>query len=173
MTTFKINIIINQPVDVVNMALMNPNNFPFWQTDLEKFEVVNGKPGEIGSIGHLHYSQKGRSYIMEDKLIYCEPGKKYVSQVTGEALIAKVETILLESENKTEIILTWSGKGKIFFLKLLLPFLRGKMMKQSKKELEIFKELVETKGSNFNESPENSVQNALLRNAYFSTTSQT
>jgi hypothetical protein len=158
MTTFKINIIINQPVDVVHKALMNPDNFPFWQTDLEKFEVVKGKPGEIGSIGHLYYSQKGQSYIMVDKLIYCEPKKKYVSQVTGDALTAQVETILRASENKTEMILTWSGKGKMFFLKLLLPFLREKMIKQSKKELELFKELVETKGSNFNEPPENSVQ---------------
>lgn len=31
---------------------------------------------------------------MEDTLIYCEPGKKYVSQVTGDSLTATVETKL-------------------------------------------------------------------------------
>ncbi len=147
--TFKVSTIINKPIDIVTEALMNPNNFPYWQKDLEKFEVIKGKPGEVGSIGHLHYSQKGNSYVMEDKLIYCEPGKKYVSQVTGEALTAKVETLLISYDNKTEITLTWMGKGKIILLKLLLPLLKGKMIRQSKTELETFKQLLETKGSNF------------------------
>lgn len=157
MTNFKISTITNQPIDIVVKALMNPHNFVHWTTDLEKFEVIKGKPGEVGSIAHLHYSQKGRSYVMEDKLIHCEPGKKYISQVSGDALTAKVETTLHSSGDKTEMSLQWAGKGKIFFLKLLLPLLRSKMIKQSKKELETFKQLVETRGSDFNESPENSV----------------
>ena len=157
MTTFKVSIIINQPIDIVVKALMDPDNFPYWQKDLEKFEVIKRTPGEVGSIGHLHYSQKGRSYVMEDKLIYCEPGKKYVSQVSGDVINAQVETTLNSSGNNTEMIVTWSGKGKIFLLKILLPLLRGKMIKQSKTELETFKKLVETKGTNFSEYPENSV----------------
>lgn len=151
MTTFKIRIIINQPIDIVVNALMNPDNFPYWQKYLEKFEVIKRTPGEVGSIGHLHYSQKGRSYIMKDKLIYCEPGKKYVSQVSGDVINARVETTLNSSGNDTEMNVTWSGKGKILFLKILLPLFRGKMIKQSKTELETFKKLVETKGSNFSE----------------------
>lgn len=94
---------------------------------------------------------------MEDKLIYCEPGKKYVSQVSGDVLTAHVETTLHSSRNETEMNVTWSGKGKIFFLKLLLPLLRGKITKQAKMEIETFKELLETRGANFNEQPENSV----------------
>lgn len=149
MTTFKVNIIINKPINMVDKALMNPDNFPFWQKDLEKFEVISGKPGEVGSIGHLHYAQKGRSYIMEDKLIYCEPGKKYISQVSGDVITAQVETTLNAIGNETEISTVWTGKGKILFLKLFLPLMRGKMIKQSKAELEIFKSLVETKEYNF------------------------
>ena len=149
MTTFTINILINRSVDMVNKALMNPDNFPFWQTYLIKFEIVKGEPGKIGSIGRLHYFQKGRSYIMEDKLIYCEPGEKYVSEVTGEVLTARVETVLVPLDNKTKMILKWSGRGEKFFFKILLPLLLRKMIDQSKKELELFKELVETRGVDF------------------------
>ncbi|MFH1049365.1 MAG: hypothetical protein V1779_00380 [bacterium] len=149
MTTFKVNTIINQPSEIVVQALMNPDNFPFWTTDLEKFEVISGKPGEVGSIGILHYSQKGRPYTMEDKLIYCIPGKKYISEVNGDVIFAHVETTLLSSGNTTEMSIVWSGKGKPLFLKLLLPFVRKKMIKQSKSELEKFKNLVETKGVDF------------------------
>ena len=152
MTEFKVSTVINKPIKIVVDALMNPDNFVHWQTDLVKFEVIERKPGEVGSIAHLHYSQKGRSYIMEDKMIYCEPGKKYVSQVSGDVITAKVETTLHSMGKKTKINLRWSGKGKIFLLKLILPLLKGKMIKQSNKELETFKHLIETRGSNFSEN---------------------
>ncbi|OFY84501.1 MAG: hypothetical protein A3F72_13920 [Bacteroidetes bacterium RIFCSPLOWO2_12_FULL_35_15] len=149
MTTFIVSTLINQPLGIVTKALVNPENFSYWTTDLVKFEVMKGTPGEVGAINHLHYLQKGRSYVMEDKLIYCEPGKKYVSQVSGDALTAIVETVLHPLGNKTEMKVTWSGKGKLFFLKFLLPLLRGKLIKQSKAELGSFKKLVETKGYDF------------------------
>ena len=44
-------------------------------TYLKKFEVIKGKVEEVGSIAHLHHYEKGRSYIMEDKLEHCEPEK--------------------------------------------------------------------------------------------------
>ena len=155
MTSFQVSTIINQPIGIVTEALMNPDNFVYWTTDLEKFEVIERKPGEVGSIARLHYKQKGRSYIMEDKMIYCEPGKKYVSQVTGDVIEATVETKLNSLGNSTEMNIAWSGKGKLFFLKLLLPLLCKKMIKQSRFELGIFKNLVETRGSDFTETPEN------------------
>ena len=151
MMEFEVSTLIDKPVKIVVEALMNPDNFVHWQTDLVKFEVIERKTGEVGSIAHLHYSQKGRSYIMEDKMIYCEPGKKYVSEVTGDAIYAKVETTLQSMGDKTKINLRWSGKGKIFLLKLLLPLMKGKMIKQSKNELDTFKHLIETRGSNFSE----------------------
>ena len=148
MPSFEVSITIDRPVDVIVEALMNPDNFPFWQTDLERFEVVKLKPGMVGSVGRLHYSQKGRSYVMEDEMIHCEPGRRYVSQVSGDVLTARVETILATSGDRTEMTLKWSGKGK-GLLRILLPLLRGKMIRQSRAELATFKELVETKGCNF------------------------
>lgn len=149
MTGFEISVTINKPIDIVAQALNNADNFPYWQTGLEQFEVVKGGPNQVGSVGRLHYSQKGRSYIMEDRLIYCEPGKIYISEVEGDALFAQVETTLLPLDDKTEMVLNWSGKGKVIFLKLFLPFLRRKIVKQAKKELEKFKILVEERGSDF------------------------
>lgn len=157
MTNFEISTIIYKPVDVVTQALNNADNFPYWQTDLKKFEVVKGGPNQVGSIGRLHYSQKGHSYIMEDRLIHCKPGRKYVSEVEGDALFAQVETTLHSLDGKTKMVLNWSGKGKAIFLKLFLPFLRGRIVKQAKKELETFKRLVEERGADFSRVSEGGV----------------
>jgi hypothetical protein len=48
------------------------------------------------------------------------------------------------------------GEGKIFLLKILLLLMKGKMIKQSKKELDSFKHLIEIRGSNFSNTVSNS-----------------
>ena len=150
MTKFTISITIDQPVDTVVKAFLNPYNITYWTTDLEKFEVIKEEAGKVGSIARLHYSQKGRPYVMEDKMIYCEPGKKYISEVTGDALTANVETTFHPSGNQTEVKMTWAGRGKILLLKLILPLLRSRIAKHAMKDLEKFKSLVETRGIDFN-----------------------
>jgi hypothetical protein len=151
MTKFEINITINQPPDIVDKAFMEPGNAVQWTSGLVKFEVVKGKPGEIGAIAHLHYLEKGRSHIMEDVLEYCEPGKRYVSRVSGGGMNARVETILNPTDHGTDVIMFWSGTSNSFYVRLILPFLRGMIMRRAKADLRTFKSLVEVHGVHFPE----------------------
>lgn len=149
MTSFTVSTVIKQPIDIIVKALMNPNNFKYWQQYLARFEVIEKHPGEVGAIGHLHYYQKGRSYVKKDKLVYCEPGERYISEVTSDEITAQVDTTLHALGNETAMKITWKGKGKQFILKLLLPLMRLQMKRQSKKELATFKMLTETRGADF------------------------
>lgn len=149
MINFKTGIIIDKPIDIVYQAFIDPDNMVKWTTDLEKFEIVKGKFGEIGATARLYYRQKGRINIMEDKLEYIEPGKKLISSVTGEGLTARVETNFKALNGSTEVVIHWSGKPTIFLLKLLLPFLKNKIKKGAQEELNRFKNLVEHYGSKF------------------------
>lgn len=148
---FKISINIDQPAEIVNQALIEPENALQWTSDLEKFEVVKGEPGLTGSIAHLHYRQGGRSYIMEDVLEYAEPGRRYVSRVSGGGMVARVETTIEPSASRTELTILWSGTSKSILAKLLFPFLRGTMIRRARSDLETFKNLVEAHGAHFPE----------------------
>ena len=148
---FKISINIDQPAEIVNQALIEPENALQWTSDLEKFEVVKGEPGLTGSIAHLHYRQGGRSYIMEDVLEYAEPGRRYVSRVSGGGMVARVETTIEPSASRTELTVFWSGTSKSIIAKLFFPFLRGMMIRRARSDLETFKNLVETHGVHFPE----------------------
>jgi hypothetical protein len=150
---FKIGINIDQPADIVDQALMQPANAPRWTSDLEKFEVVKGEPGLTGSIAHLHYRQGGRSYIMEEVLEYAEPGRRYVSRVSGNGVVARVETTIEPSASRSELTVLWSGTGKSIIAKLSFPLLRGMMIRRARADLNKFKNLVETHGAHFPEKP--------------------
>ena len=112
-------------------------------------EIVEGKTGEIGAIAHLHYLEKGRSYILEDKLLVWEEGKRTVSQVSGQGMMIKVETIFEVTSEGTKISMSWNGTSKSFFMRVILKIMQGKITKQAKVEINTFKSLVEKYGVKF------------------------
>ena len=148
---FKIAIIIDKPADTVAQALIEPANAVQWTSDLEKFEVVERKPGETGSIAHLHYHQRGRSYIMQEVLEYAEPGRRYVSRVSGNGMVARVETTIEPINGKTRVTTFWSGTSNSIIFRLLSPLLRRMIIRRARLDLETFKHLVEAYGAHFPE----------------------
>lgn len=149
MTSFEITATVAAPVKTVDEALRRAENARHWIKHLERFEVIKQTPELVGSIGRLHYFENGRRYVMEDRMVEAEPGRRYVSMVSGEAIEARVETLLRAIPEGTEITVRWSGRGKIQPLKLLMPLLRRRMRRQAREELETFALLVEARGADF------------------------
>ena len=149
MPRFEISTHINQPPDVVHQAFIDPDNAVQWTKDLVKFEVVSGKADQAGAVAHLHYNQKGKSYIMEDVLEYCEPGRKYISRVSGGGLSARVEVTIDAADGGTDITMVWARTGQNLIIKVILWLMRRKIKRGAQEELDTFKELVETHGARF------------------------
>jgi hypothetical protein len=151
MPTVEATVEIAQPPEVVAAAFLDPANAVYWNKDLEQFEVISQEPGLVGSTAHLHYVQDGRPYVLEDVLEEVVPNQYFRSRVTGGGLQAQVETWLREAEGHTVVTVRWSGSGTTLLMRLLLPFLRGAIARQTRGELETFKTLVETHGAHFHE----------------------
>ncbi|MFW9970015.1 MAG: SRPBCC family protein [Candidatus Odinarchaeota archaeon] len=149
MPKFTITTIIYQPPDIVWKAFIDPQNMPHWDQFLEKMEVIKGEFGEIGAIAHLHYLEKGKSYIMEDKLLSFEEGKRIVSQVSGQGMDIELETTFESVSNGTQMTMVWNGTSKSSFARIILKLMRGKISKQAQTQLATFKNLVEKYGVKF------------------------
>ncbi|MBM3123401.1 MAG: SRPBCC family protein [Chloroflexi bacterium] len=138
---------IDRSPEEIMAVILDPEQAVHWTSGLERFGVVSGKPGDVGSTARLHYREGGRAYVMHDTLLEVDPLRRYVSQVSGEALSARVETSLArEQGGGTRVAVRWTGEGKPFFLRLLLPLMRRSIARQAQADLAKLKQVVETGG---------------------------
>ncbi len=146
---FKIDMVITQSPEVTWKAYIDAQNMMQWTRYLEKVEVIEGTFGEVGAIAHLHYLEKGRSYILEDKLLSYEEGRKILSQVTGQGMIIEVETIFNSHQDGTNVSITWKGTSNSLMTRFILKLMQRKIAKQAEAEFALFKILVEAHGVKF------------------------
>lgn len=142
-TTVTASITIECPPWEVAAVLLDPEKAVLWNSDLEQFEVLTEAPGLVGSRARLHYVQNGVSYVMEDELLAVEPNRRYLSRVTGDALEAEIETLLLPTNGGTEVTLRWSGTGRPLLLRLMLPFMRRTIARGIAADLAKLRDVVE------------------------------
>jgi hypothetical protein len=149
MPTIVSKIKVNQPPEITAAAFLDPDNAVYWTTHLERFEIISGKPGQVGSVAHLHYLEEGRAYILVDVLEEIVPNQYFKSRVSGGGLNVQVETRLQNDEGSTLISIRWAATGSTLVMRILLPFLRGRIARHTMRELQAFKQLVETHGAHF------------------------
>jgi hypothetical protein len=143
-TTIVTAIDIAAPPDAVASVLLDADAAPLWTRDLERLELIDGTVGEAGSVALAHYVQRGRPYVLEDRLVAVTPNRHYRSQITGEGLVVAVETSLEPNRHGTRLTLTWSGAGSSPMMRMMLPFLRPFISRRAQDDLRSFRALVES-----------------------------
>jgi hypothetical protein len=149
MTTIETRIHIGQPPAIVAKAFLEPHNAVQWTSNLERVEMVLGRPGEVGATAHLHYAYKGRTNVMAQVVEIAEPDRRYVTQIKDESVVVRVETTLESTPGGTLLSVHWSARSTSWWPRLLLRMIRGAIADRAQMDLQIFKRLVENHGALF------------------------
>lgn len=144
--------IIEESIDIpaspmaVDEVLCDIDAAPLWTSGLERLDLVEGTAGEPGCVGHAHYAEGSRRYVVEDRLVEAVHGDHYTSKIRGGGMKAGVETRLDEIPSGTRVTIRWSGTGTNPLTKLLLAVLRRQVRRRTREDMRALRNVVERRG---------------------------
>jgi len=141
----KVTITINSPVEKVWALLMNPDNLQHWLTGFVSAEHLTGKIGEAGSTSKLKFLERGKEMEVTETVLQVTQQQQYTFTMTHKTFEVETDIRLISFIHRTEVIQTVQFFAKGFFMKLLVPFIKGAMKKRMANELFRLKNFIETK----------------------------
>lgn len=142
---FKIELTINKSRSDVWKAFDNPENMKKWQTTLVSFEPVSGIPGQLGAVSMLTYKENEREFALTEKVTHREEPNRFESIFENKFASNTVNNVFVE-QGKDQTL--WKAETKYKFktlmMKILGPLLKKNYVARSQRDMERFKEMVES-----------------------------
>ena len=134
---------IKASVEQVYALLSDETKVNLWLKGLAKLETVNGTPGQVGFQGKYTFVENNRTVIFYEEITAVEPGRSFSTRMQSDGLTMEGHTTLEGLGGSTRLTVRQSVKGKSFFMKLMMPFLKGMMRKRQEEDFRRFKQFVE------------------------------
>jgi uncharacterized protein YndB with AHSA1/START domain len=141
----KLTTTINAPAEMVWENLMNPENLKHWLTGFLSAEHLTGSIGEPGSTGKLRFMERGKEVEILETVLSVKQHQQFTSRMEHPSFSVESDFRLVSFGPRTELIQTVHFQPKKFFMKLLLPMIKGEMKKRNLNELLKLKNFIETK----------------------------
>ena len=136
-------ILIQAPVQRVWDIFMDPGYLQFWLTNFVSIEPLEGLPGEPGSTSRLIVNERGREIVVIEKVVDMVPQEFYAFTMTNPDFEAINELRFTTEASGTLITQTSQFLPKGFFMKMMMPMLKGEMKKRMSNELQKLKQVIE------------------------------
>jgi len=142
---FKLELILNKPRAEVWQTFTNPQNMIKWQTSLTKSELISGTQGQPGAVTKLTYEEGAREFLLIEKITTRDEPNQYDVVYENEFTDNPMRHSFKEQgDNETLWIVEAEFKFKTFAMKLLGPLLKKNFARRTQKDMERFKEFLET-----------------------------
>ena len=140
----KVTITINQPAEKVWELFMNPDNLQHWFTGFVSAEHLSGNIGETGSVSKLKFMERGKVMEVTETVLIAKPNQQYAFEMRHDTFETETDIRFISFGQRTEMVQTVQFSPKGFFMKLLMPMVKGAMKKRMANELLRFKNFAET-----------------------------
>ena len=123
----------------------NPENIKHWQISLVKFETVSGIQGQPGAVSLLTFGEGKREFVLTERVMHRTELERFDVMIENNFADNSVKnTFLATGENETRWKMDVEFKFKTLLMKIVGPFVKKNFMARSQREMERFKEFVET-----------------------------
>jgi hypothetical protein len=142
---FNIELLINKPRAAVWKAFDNPETMKKWQKTLISFEPVSGIPGQPGTVSKLTYKEDEREFALTETVTHREELNRFESIFENNFASNTVNNVFVEQgTDQTLWKVETKYKFKTLIMKILGPLLKKNYVARSQRDMERFKEMVES-----------------------------
>lgn len=142
---YKLELLINRPRTDVWKFFTDPEKTKLWQPSLQSIETSSGTAGQLGALSTWAYEENGRNFSLTEKVLHSQAPERFESLFENEFANNIVNNMFTaQSENETLWTLETTYAFKTLLMKVLGPFLKKNYIARSQKEMERFKEIIES-----------------------------
>ena len=152
---FKLELPIHKPLKEVWKAFDNPENMKKWQPSLTLFERISGVQGQPGAVSRLTYEENGRQFTLIEKVTHREETQRLDGVYENDFADNVVRNTFMEQGNdQTLWMVETEYKFKTLLMRLLGPIMKKNFVARTQKDMERFKEIVESQSDEIMISPD-------------------
>jgi uncharacterized membrane protein len=142
---FKLEMIVNKPRAEVWKLFTDNENISKWQPSLVNIETLNGTPGQVGTISKLTYKEREREFSLTQKIIQRAGPHRFDELYENDFADNTIQNKFIEqSQEKTLWVTETEYKFKTLVMKVMGNLMRKNFIRRSQREMERFKEMVES-----------------------------
>lgn len=119
------------------------DTLPRWITGLQRIEQVEGKPGEVGSVSKHVYLEKGRIIEMIETITAHEPERHFAGELETGGMQCTIRVDFVDKGDSTLMRFRSDFRSQGFLMKLMMPFVKGRVRARQEGDMKKFKALVE------------------------------
>jgi uncharacterized protein YndB with AHSA1/START domain len=142
---YKLELLINKPRGDVWEFFTDREKTKLWQPSLQSVEIIDGTSGQPGAVSRWTYMERDREFSLTEKVLQVEEATRLESCFENEFASNTVNHVFT-SQSKTETLWTLETtyRFKTVLMKILGPILKKNYVARSQKEMEQFKEAIES-----------------------------
>ena len=141
---YVVDTIINKPVEEVVSLFDSTENLKEWLEGLEKFEHLEGNPGDIGAKSQLTFKMGDKDLVMVETIASKDLPGEFTATYEMEGVFNTIKTTFHETgADQTRMSMDSSFEFQSFPMKIMAFFAPFIFKKQTRKNLEAFRAFAE------------------------------
>jgi len=141
--TYTAAIEINKPIDKVFADFENVELMKKWMPEVKSIDVLEEKPGKVGSTYQIVVESEGRKITMNEKILAYELDKKITLHFDAENMLKTDDYVFTSNGNTTKIVQNSLCGSESYMMACVFPYFKGVLKEKSQDYLNKFKAAVE------------------------------
>jgi uncharacterized protein YndB with AHSA1/START domain len=141
--SYDAEVTIHAPITTTWDVMNDEKRVSEWLKDIDRMELVSGKPDEVGAVSHIYVIQNGEEMMMEETITALTPYQHIAMTFTMDFMDMDYAMTLSEKDGVTTVKSSSVTRGNGIFAKSILALMPSAMKQQEETNLNNLKLVVE------------------------------